>query len=106
MQVHISTIKRERQTRARQARNQNVLSRLKTLLKKADAAIAAGDAAATRDAVDAVISAYDKAASKKLIHKNKASRTISRLTRRGHPVLSGKAPAGESGPGPTGQPSA
>ncbi len=106
MQVHLSTIKRERQIRARQARNQNALSRLKTLLKRANSAIAAGDAAATRDAVAATVSAFDKAASKKLIHKKKVSRTISRLTRRSQAVLAPKGSGEKPGPSETGESSA
>jgi hypothetical protein len=36
------------------------------------------------------ISALDKAATKRVIHKNKASRTISRLSRRHHQLIPAK----------------
>ncbi len=65
------------QTKA--ARNKSIKSSVKTAIKKVDAAIAAKDAAAAKEALLAATSAIDKAATKGVYHKNTASRKISRL---------------------------
>jgi len=67
-------------TEARTARNKAVKSRVKTYIKKVDAAIAANDKSAATEALKAAISEINKAASKGVFHKNTASRKISRLT--------------------------
>jgi small subunit ribosomal protein S20 len=61
-----------RQTEKRTTRNKDTKTRLKTIYKKA---VATGDAEAGRD----VESAFDRAASKGVIHPNKAARKKSRL---------------------------
>lgn len=63
--------------KARQ-RNMAVRSRMKTLMKKAHAAIAAKEANA-KDALRDALSAIDRAASKGVIHKNSAARKKSEL---------------------------
>jgi small subunit ribosomal protein S20 len=98
MAVHTSTIKRERQTKARRARNQAVLSRLKTLLKKARTALEMKDSNKAQQTLSLAISALDKAASKGVIHKNKASRTISRLSRKYQQIPRAKDSGQETGP--------
>ena len=61
--------------------NKAIKSNLKTVVKKADAAIAAN--AADKDAVVvAPVSAIDKAKSKGVLHKNTAARKISRMAKR------------------------
>lgn len=65
------------QTKA--ARNKSIKSSVKTAIKKVDAAIAAKDQAAAKEALLAATSAIDKATSKGVYHKNTASRKISRL---------------------------
>ncbi len=64
----------------RTERNKAIKSRVKTFIKKVDAAIAAGDKAAAQAALLAATSEIDKATSKGVYHKNTASRKISRLT--------------------------
>jgi small subunit ribosomal protein S20 len=61
-----------RQTEKRTIRNKNTKTRLKTIYKKA---VATGDAEAGRT----VESEFDRAASKGVIHPNKAARKKSRL---------------------------
>ena len=63
------------------ARNKAIRSRVKTFVKKVDAAITAGDKAAAQAAVLAAISEIDKATSKGVYHKNTASRKVSRLSK-------------------------
>ncbi|MBS5521223.1 MAG: 30S ribosomal protein S20 [Clostridiales bacterium] len=65
------------QTKA--ARNKSIKSSVKTAIKKVDAAIAAKDAAAAKEALLAATSTIDKAVTKGVYHKNTASRKISRL---------------------------
>ena len=61
--------------------NKAIKSNLKTIVKKADAAIAAN--AAEKDAVVKVaVSTIAKAQSKGVLHKNTAARKISRMAKR------------------------
>ena len=61
-------------------RNKAIKSRVKTVIKKVDAAIAAKDKDAAAAALTAAISEVNKAASKGIYHKKTASRKISRMT--------------------------
>ncbi|MBR1816032.1 MAG: 30S ribosomal protein S20 [Lachnospiraceae bacterium] len=61
-------------------RNKTIKSKVKTYIKKVEAAIAEGDKAAAQAALTAATSEISKAASKGVYHKNNASRKISRLT--------------------------
>ncbi|MBQ8924246.1 MAG: 30S ribosomal protein S20 [Lachnospiraceae bacterium] len=61
-------------------RNKTIKSKVKTYIKKVEAAIAEGDKAAAQTALTAATSEISKAASKGVYHKNNASRKISRLT--------------------------
>ena len=63
------------------ARNKAIRSKVKTMVKKVDAAIAAGDKAAAQAALLVAISEIDKATSKGVYHKNTASRKVSRLSK-------------------------
>ena len=62
-------------------RNKMVKSKVKTLVKKVDAAIAAGDKNAAAASLKAAVVAIDKAAAKGIFHKNTAARKVSRLSR-------------------------
>jgi len=62
-------------------RNKMVKSRVKTLVKKVDAAIAASDKAAATAALKDATVAIDKAAAKGIFHKNTAARKVSRLAK-------------------------
>jgi small subunit ribosomal protein S20 len=73
-----------RQSEKRTLRNRDAKTRLKTLYKKG----AAGADAATLSGVE---SQFDKAASKGIIHPNKAARKKSRLARAAHKAA--QAPA-------------
>ena len=67
------------QTKA--ARNKAIRSKVKTMIKKVEAAIAAGDKAAAQAALLAATSEIDKATSKGVYHKNTSSRKVSRLSK-------------------------
>lgn len=63
------------------ARNKAIKSKVKTSVKKVDAAIAAGDKAAAQACLVNAISEIDKACTKGVYHKNNASRKVSRLSK-------------------------
>jgi ribosomal protein S20 len=62
-------------------RNKAIRSKVKTYVKKVEAAIASGDKALAQASLLAVISEIDKATSKGVYHKNTSSRKVSRLTK-------------------------
>ena len=74
-----SAAKAHRQSLNRRLRNRIVRSATRTIVKKAEAAIAAGDPEAARLAVRAALSNLDRAAKKGVIHANAAARRKSRL---------------------------
>lgn len=63
------------------ARNKAVKSKIKTLVKKVDAAVVAGDKELAKTALNEALIAINKAASKGVYHKNTASRKVSNLTK-------------------------
>lgn len=63
------------------ARNKAIRSKVKTAIKKVDAAVAAGDKAAAQAALLVAIAEIDKACTKGVYHKNNASRKVSRITK-------------------------
>lgn len=67
-------------TETKTLRNKMIKSKVKTLSKAVEAAIAAGDKAAATEKLNIAISEISKAASKGIYHKNTAARKISRLT--------------------------
>ena len=73
--------KRKRQNEARRVRNKGVRSELKTRVKSAQEGIAAGGED-TDERVRSAQTRIDKAGAKGVIHKNQASRRVSRLMRR------------------------
>ena len=60
-------------------KNMAVNSRLKTVVKQAEAAIESKDAAKVKTAVSSALSLIDKAVTKGVIHKNTAARKKSSL---------------------------
>ena len=69
-----SAIKAARKAVRLTHRNSGVKTRLKTLHKKLNAAVAAKDAAGSKTAAIAYVSAMDKAVKSGVVHKNAASR--------------------------------
>ena len=65
----------------RTARNKAIKSKVKTSIKKVDAAVAANDAVAAKAALKDAIVEITKAGSKGVYHKNTVSRKISRLSK-------------------------
>lgn len=67
------------QTKA--ARNKAIRSKVKTAIKKVDAAIAANDKAAAAEALKGATTEIEKALTKGVYHKNTAARKVSRLSK-------------------------
>jgi small subunit ribosomal protein S20 len=74
-----SAKKRLRQSLERRARNRAGRSALKTQLRKAREAVAAGNLSTAQTEARLVAKKFDQAAAKGLIHANAAARTKSRL---------------------------
>ncbi len=81
MATHKSALKRQKQDEKRSRRNVHIRSTLKTLIKRVRLAVEAKDSDKARTTLAEVIPAIDKAKSKGVIHRNTASRKISRLTK-------------------------
>ena len=63
-----------------QARNRSARSLMKTNMKKFDAAVQSGDKDAAQEAYKNAVKIVDRAATRGLIHKNKAARRKRSLT--------------------------
>ena len=77
-----SQIKRNRQNEKRRVHNRVFRGRARTLIAKAQTAIANESQDTAAEAVKMAISSLDKAAEKGVIHKNNAARRKSRLMKR------------------------
>lgn len=80
MAIHKSVLKRQRQADKQQIINKSAKSMLKTLAKKVEQAVEAKNADVAKVAMVQAMKAFDTAASKGILHKNTASRKISRLS--------------------------
>ena len=78
----LSAKKRVRQNAKRRIINRARKSVLKTAIKNFEAAAISGDRKATAEQYKLIVRKLDKTASTKTIHKNKAARLKSRLSRR------------------------
>lgn len=76
-----SAEKRNRQAQKRRARNVQVRTGVKSAVKKVREAVDKGDPTAARAALHAAERSLDKASAKGVLHRNAASRRISRLAK-------------------------
>ncbi len=82
MANHKSALKRIRQSERRRKRNQHVRTQMRTVVKRCREAFEAGDAAKAADAFKAAEREIRRAASKGIIPKQRADRSVGRLARR------------------------
>lgn len=68
-------------TETKAARNKAIRSKVKTSIKKVEAAIVAGDKAAAQACLVNAISEIEKACTKGVYHKNTAARKVSRISK-------------------------
>lgn len=81
MASHASALKKNRQDQKRRLRNRAHTSRLRTQMKKMSEALQSGDAAAAAGLMTETVALVDRTAKHRVIHRNAASRTKSRLAR-------------------------
>jgi len=74
--------KRIRRNQTRATINANRISRIRTFVKKVEAAIAGGDKASAAEALKAAQPELARGVARGVLHKNTASRKLSRLTKR------------------------
>lgn len=77
---NLSALKRARQAKKRHLRNKSVKTAIKTATKKVITAVEEKDREKVQKELLEAIKIISRAASKGIIHKNAASRKISRLT--------------------------
>jgi len=78
---HASALKRARQNEVKRVRNKSYKTRVKKAVKEVRTAIAANSAEQAQQSFREAVSIIQKTASKGVIHKNQASRKVSRLAR-------------------------
>ena len=94
MANHKSALKRNRQSLVRRERNRINRSKVKTVLKKVDAAIQVEDSVdKAREALIAAVPVIERAAVKGAFHKRTASRKVSRLTKKVNAFIRSKESA-------------
>jgi len=81
MASHASALKKNRQDQKRRLRNRAHASRLRTQMKKIQEAIQGGDATVAAGLLKETVSLVDRTAKHRVIHRNAASRTKSRLAK-------------------------
>jgi small subunit ribosomal protein S20 len=91
--VHPSAIKRHRRSLKRKLRNRAVKTQVHSAVKGTQDALGAGDAQRSAEALRQAMKVLGKAATKGVIHRNTASRKISRLALRLNRVKAQAAPA-------------
>ena len=82
MANHKSALKRARQSEERRMRNRSRKTRMKTVIRSLEEAISSKSVEQARDKLQEAIAIIDSTASKGVIHRNTASRKVSRLTKK------------------------
>ncbi len=77
---HTSAIKQNRKAKKNEARNATVHSKIKTIVKKVEAAVSKKDKKTAEELLKTAFSEWDKAAKRNIIHKNAASNQKARLS--------------------------
>ena len=93
MANHKSALKRNRQSLVRRDRNRANKTKVKTAVKKIDAAIEVESVEQAQEALVAAVPIIERAAVKGAFHKKTASRKVSRLTQRVNKFASSKESA-------------
>lgn len=82
MPIKKAAYKAIKKSKVKHLRNVTIKSEIRTLAKKFDRLVSAKKTDEAKKAVEGMISKLNRAASKGVIHKNTASRRISRLRKR------------------------
>ena len=79
---HKSAIKADKQSKKKRERNRSAFSKIRSIIKKANSAIEAKQTEAVKSILPELTAIVQRAASKKILHKNTASRKISQIALR------------------------
>jgi len=79
---HKSAIKRIRQTETKRVRNRSVNSTMRSAVRKLELVIQEQKKTEAQNLLQTTVSIIDRAVNKGIIHRNKAARSVSRLTRK------------------------
>jgi small subunit ribosomal protein S20 len=82
MANHASALKRVRQSRKRRLRNKSYKSTINTMVKKAMTSLEEKDTQGAQAYYKEALARLDSAVNKGILHRNTASRKISRLTKK------------------------
>ena len=88
---NLSAIKRTRQAQKRNLRNASIRSKIKTVSKRIEEAITEKNQENVKKFLREIIRTVNSAVSKGVLHKNTASRKISRLSKLANTVLKAAA---------------
>ncbi|MEK7864526.1 MAG: 30S ribosomal protein S20 [Nitrospirota bacterium] len=88
---NLSVIKRARQAEKRNLRNASIRSKIKTVSKRIEEAITEKNQENVKKFLREIIRTVNSAVSKGVLHKNTASRKISRLSKLANTVLKAAA---------------
>ena len=88
---NLSAIKRTRQAEKRNLRNASIRSKIKTVSKRIEEAITEKNQENVKKLLREIIRTVNSAVSKGVLHKNTASRKISRLSKLANTVLKAAA---------------
>lgn len=88
---NLSAIKRTRQAQKRNLRNASIRSKIKTVSKRIEEAITEKNQENVKKFLKEIVRAVNSAVSKGVMHKNTASRKISRLSKLANTVLKSAA---------------
>lgn len=91
MRKNKSAIKKARQAGERRLRNSHVKSTMKTQIKKVMVVLGSKDKESLDELFRKTVSYINRAGSKGVIHKNTASRRVSRLSRKVRSILQDKS---------------
>lgn len=91
MAHHASAQKHMRQSVKRRARNRSNLSRVKTQIKKLNAALDSKDVGQAQELLSVTVASIDRASKQGVVHDNAAARHKSRLTRKVNALRSASA---------------
>jgi small subunit ribosomal protein S20 len=86
--THKSALKRAKQGEARRLRNTGYKTKVKKAVKEVRTAVANNSVDEAKEGLIRAVSIIQKTASKGVLHKNKASRKISRLVRQVNQLIS------------------
>ena len=91
MANHKSALKRARQSKIRKVRNQTYKTKAKKAVKAVRTSVASNSEDQAKESLREAVATLQRTVSKGVIHKNAASRKVSRLTRLVNQLPSGRA---------------